>query len=576
MQTLYNLFGRQAASWMRTALLGVTAASQAPSSPRDWYDVLKIYYESNALYQVLRDASVSAGLTGEAMRSIKNPCFRAVEFHAAMLWPGSLPDALPIETENEAIIDPIGQIWQWSNWGARKQVVARNLPLYGDWFCKVRSDALAGRVWFQNIEPRYVTDFEKDDRGFITFIRLDVQQITTDSAGNVTGRSSHVEAWSKALGTYRSWHYPGDATSLPLEQLGAPELDVPLTAFGVDFIPIVHAPFRDVGDTRGVGCFVPVLDKIDEVNRIATRLHQMGFRNMRNIWASLRTGTDGSNRPLPPASVGGAMTAINAIRGGTMYESNGQVRATSDETFIDLPGSTDLKSLVPQLAYGDLLAVVQEAMAELESDLPEIRWYRLSEQGADLSGRAIRLLMAPASKRVQEARGNAETALVRLDQMGLTIGDALGLWNVGSFEGGDFEHAFAERDVFPITDIDEAEAHRARAQAVQSYTAAGVPLATVLLDVMNKTEEEATKILRLAEQDANRAMQSAMESDPRDNEDVQAAERWLEQAIARHERHMNGTEPTTGAAGERSQQTMMDEMQNALDALTGESGMKGM
>lgn len=45
--------------------------------------------------------------------------------------------------------------------------------------------------------------------------------------------------------------------------------------------------------------------------------------------------------------------------------------------------------------------------------------------------------------------------------------------------------------------------------------------------------------------------------------DIDAARKWLERAIARHERHMNGTEATDKA----SQQTMMDEMRQALDAL---------
>jgi len=45
--------------------------------------------------------------------------------------------------------------------------------------------------------------------------------------------------------------------------------------------------------------------------------------------------------------------------------------------------------------------------------------------------------------------------------------------------------------------------------------------------------------------------------------DVQAAITWLERAIARHERHMNGSESTSQA----SQQQMMDEMMAALAAL---------
>lgn len=517
MQTLVSLFGRQMAAWMRSSLLsGVQEASTATALPRDWYGLLRAYYEANGLYQALREAGIAHGLGGEALRSIKNPAFRCVEFYAATLWPGTLPDALPIVTENERIVAPIQQVWQWSNWGARKQTAARRFAMLGDWFVKVRStgDMLPSserRVWFQQLDPGHVTDFEKDDRGYLTYVRIDVPQIRTDSAGAVVERWSHVEVWDKASGTYRQWRHMGDSAQAAVEMLTGLEVADTIEALtGVDFIPIVHAQFRDVGDMRGVGCFVPVLDKIDELNRIATRLHQMGFRNMRNIWASLRSGVDGSNRPLPAAPVGRAMTAINQARGGTVYNDNGTVRATADETFIDLPGSTDLKSLVPQLAYGDLLDVVREAMNELESDLPEIRWYRLAEQGADLTGRAIRLLMAPAAKRVEEARGNGETALARADEMALSMAQAIGLFGgIGTYENGDLAHSFEPREVFPETRYDEAEANRAEGQAAQALKSAGVPLSTILTRTLGMTDEEARRTLAMAEREANIAMERA-------------------------------------------------------------------
>ena len=527
MQTLVNLFGRQAASCMRTALLGVTEASQTAVTPRDWYDVLELYYHNNALYQALREAGVASGLSGEAMRALKNPAHRSVEFFASHLWAGALPEALPIVSENRLLEPAVQQLWSWSNWGAQKQVAARRFAMLGDLFVKVRSSGDfvppdERRVWFQQVAPRSVTDFRKDDRNFITYFRIDVPMIDTDTAGAVTQRWSHVEVWDKATGTYRQWRHLGESVNATVETLTGLDVTASIEELtGVDFIPIVHAPFRDVGDDRGVGCFVPAIDKIDEVNRLATRLHQMGFRNMRNLWASTRTGLDAANRPLPAARVGPVMTAINRVRGGTMYTAEGQVEQAADETVIDLPGATDLKSLVPQLAYGDLLDVLRESMREIESDLPEIQWYRLAEEGAELSGRAIRLKMAPAAKRVEEARGNAETALARLDQMGLSMGQAIGLWSdVGSYDAGDFEHAFAAREIFPLSDLDEAESHRARGQAAQSYTSAGVPLATVLIDVMEKTEAEARKILTMATREADEAMQRAqMMADPRDTED---------------------------------------------------------
>ena len=55
---------------------------------------------------------------------------------------------------------------------------------------------------------------------------------------------------------------------------------------------------------------------------------------------------------------------------------------------------------------------------------------------------------------------------------------------------------------------------------------------------------------------------------------------WLKKAIALHEKHMNGSAPTTGKEGEKSQMLMMEQMKNALaelgggDAKSGEAGMK--
>lgn len=55
---------------------------------------------------------------------------------------------------------------------------------------------------------------------------------------------------------------------------------------------------------------------------------------------------------------------------------------------------------------------------------------------------------------------------------------------------------------------------------------------------------------------------------------------WLKKAIALHEKHMNGSAPTTSKEGEKSQMLMMEQMKNALaelgggDAKSGEAGMK--
>lgn len=54
------------------------------------------------------------------------------------------------------------------------------------------------------------------------------------------------------------------------------------------------------------------------------------------------------------------------------------------------------------------------------------------------------------------------------------------------------------------------------------------------------------------------------------DDNIAEAKKWLNDAIMRHERHMNGTEPTTGRNGEISQKLMMEEMKYAYKALSGD------
>ena len=108
-------------------------------------------------------------------------------------------------------------------------------------------------------------------------------------------------------------------------------------------------------------------------------------------------------------------------------------------------------------------------MSEIRQDLPEMIYSELQDRSGDLSGVAIRNLLAAATDRLLEARGNGEAALIRANQMALTIGQNLGLFsNIGSYEDGDFEHTFAKRPVWDASELEQAEVMR-------TYTGAGVP-----------------------------------------------------------------------------------------------------
>lgn len=88
--------------------------------------------------------------------------------------------------------------------------------------------------------------------------------------------------------------------------------------------------------------------------------------------------------------------------------------------------------------------------------------------------------------------------------------------------------------------------------------------------------EEVIRQPLISEVATNTGMQSSMNdnqsemSTSMDTNNQLSAEDWLGIAIRRHERHMAGKEPTSGPDGEISQKLMMEEMNYARIALTGE------
>ena len=465
---------------MRPSLM-LTTTHRDTTEATDLYRILRAYYYNNNLYDALADYLRRSETWKEALKPFRNPAFRTVEFYPASLWPGALPDALPIKSENAALEEPIQQIWKWSNWSAHKQVVARDLALYGDMFLKAAATDNQQRVYLQRIEPEYVTDFDTDERGFIQWCRIDVP-LSRRHRDGMQEWYWHTEVWDTPNNLYRVWEQQHNPTT-PTEQLGTPKVTQTIASFGIDFVPIVHAKFADMGEKRGMSSLMPALDKIDEANRQATRLSQMLFRHNAVTWALKANSMDASGRPLPAPRLPGE-------------DEQGAQESTTvtlgDDRMLKLPGMSDIVPLVPQIDYGSALATLQDHMREVEQDLPELVAYRMM-QNTDLSGRAVRLMLGPAIKRLEEARGNAEAALVRAHQMALTIGGNLGLFGNlgGDFDSGAFEHGFEERDILPTDDLESAQTAQANATALSAMVAAGVPVEIGMMEIYGWTEEQA-------------------------------------------------------------------------------------
>ena len=145
MATLVGAFDSWSAWWSYVSLS--LSRQEEKASWAQQYTVLKAYANGNGVYEVIDTLLAGLGARQHNMRPLRNPAFRVVEFYAAKLWPGNLPDALPIVTDNPAIIDAIHQVWAWSNWGSEKQAAARWFATFGDMLPTLcASLGLAGHV----------------------------------------------------------------------------------------------------------------------------------------------------------------------------------------------------------------------------------------------------------------------------------------------------------------------------------------------------------------------------------------------------------------------------------------------
>jgi type IV secretory pathway protease TraF len=491
-------------STAQAAQVGMAQAAGTPAAPADLYAMLRAYYQGNGLYDRLARALYESGVREPAMRAVRNPAFRVVEFYVASIWPGPLGRALPIEAENERIVEPIERVWTWSNWAANKQVFARTVPMIGDGFIKVVQNDRGDRVYFQLIAPEHVTEFDADERGYLTYCRIDVP-IRARERDSVVART-HTEVWSKADGTFRRWTHAQGLR--PVEELGQPLETTDLRQLGVDFVPIVHCKFRDVGEDRGVGAYTLQLEKIDEVNRKATRLGQQLFRHNGNTWVVESSQVDREGRPMP---------ALRTNQAGTV---DGVVPVRlGDETMMSLPGGYSLKSVVPNIDYRASLDAVLSDMADLQQDLPEIAYWTIPESQGDASGRALRVKLLPALSRAEEARANLEDALVRANQMALTIGQNRGLpgfEGLGSYDDGDFAHGFAERDVIPLSDLEAAQGDVQKATAAKLRVELGVSKRKAQQE-LGYTEQEIDEMAQEKEADQSdlaEAMGALMDRQP--------------------------------------------------------------
>lgn len=485
MHVLVSVFGDLTQSRLINSQIAAGATSLAGA--RDLYVLLRSYYLNNALYESLKRVLVESGSKEIDTVSIRNPAFRVVEFYVSHVWQGALPDAIEIDkksVKSQTLIDDVYRVWDWCNWNAKKDVAVRWCATYGDLIIKVFTDSADPRhrgpdhVGFQLITPETVTTIKHDAlHDDVVYIRIDTPVESTDSQTNVPMFKKYVtEVWDLESNRHMQWRHTFTPET-PVDRLGDPEINVDIfEKYGIDFVPFVHVKFRDIGEERGVGSYTLQLDKIDEANRMATRLHRVIYQYNRVTHALRSNMVDKDGRPVPPPQIG---------KRGRSSEDDDGVVTLGGEKFLRLPGNASLDLLVPQLDYTSHLAALNSHMDEMAQDLPEMEFYRLREN-ADISARAVWYKMSPAIKRVEAVLGVINNGLIKANKMALIIGS-----NIGAFESKygsgseslrdpNLDHRFVKQPILRLSAIDELEIERGKIEITGAKRAAGLDQRTVL------------------------------------------------------------------------------------------------
>jgi hypothetical protein len=446
----------------------ITTLSTVNLSPRALYERLDLYYFNNDLYNSIEYASAYNNLWIESMKGLRTSVHRSVEFYTS-----HVATKITVTADNDTVKQAIEQFHKWSNFETTKRLAIRQFSLYGDVFYKVVNTP--DKVYFESINPKCVKDFDEDSRGNITEIRIETV-VEVDEHDMI-----NTEYWNKDDGYCSIWTHDMGYNA-DLSSLGTPDEYYSLIEFGVDFIPIVHSKFVDVGKKRGNSCVAHALMKIDDANRMATRLEQILFRYNKRTWAIMANASDANGRPIPAPKLANSNTGLS-----------NDTNALDEDVFY-LPGTSSMASMIPNINYDSALNILKAMETEIEQDLPELKYYSLAD--SHLSGKAIRSLLAGAIDRGKEAQDNFLDAIKKLDEMALTIGIFNGIFpaSLGNYANGDFEHNIDGGEMFGI-DVDE------KAASLKLLTDAGLAL------------ESAMKILGFSEEDITQAVESKSKQD---------------------------------------------------------------
>ena len=502
-------------------MIKVTAATKAFQKPdiitdlddldADWnqwdsrrvrYDIFWAFYENTAYDEIKsrnwpKNYKTQYGLY-KYIRNIYNPSYRLGEFWKAHLWAGTLEgiplvfpetiaekDQLAVKNAEKNLLTAIKQIWQWSNWQIKKDIVPLYGSILGDVGILIVDDPQREKVFFEVINPANIVFVELDPVGNVKGYEIQEKRQdprTTREKSVVYSEIAERDGDDVIYTTLLDgipWAWNEDGEGKPITSWSHP--------YG--FVPMVLIQHNDVGLQWGWSEIQPGQSKFREVDDVGSKLDDQIRKLVEAPW--LMAGVT-----APEDSP----TATESRLSGTAAINRPQPGREEIPMFYGPEGAT----ATPMVADLDIEAVIENIrliIKEIERDYPELRLMSLDEDGGNISGRALRLARQPAETKVNQRRPNYYSALVRANKMAISIAgfnnyDGFGSFDLSSFDQGLLEHSIGKMPIFTVDPLDDLELKKERAAIIKLLTDAGVSLEQAALQV-GLTEDEAAALARI-------------------------------------------------------------------------------
>ena len=407
----------------------VLAIEQDLFTARSGYHALLQALYDNTIYE---DAAVWQAYKARfrlprSIRAIYNPTRRAVDWYPGHVYPGPwtndgrpLPDgtlpALPFAPDMLAdrpqLVAAALQALAWGNWAATRHVYVREGAKFGSVLAVVTDNLERRKVYPEIVPLRYLRELVLDASGNVKAYALEYQIVDETTRRAVTYRRKV------------------DRERI-VEQRGNQIVTEIANPYG--FVPAAWVRHRHTGGLFGAPVIDGVISKIDELNALATAIHNYVHRWHNQPMIFL--GTQGQPRIAGKAGATDddvAVADIESVRWLWDPSPNGKVQP-----------------LLSDIGIGQAGTYLTQLLEEIEADLPEIVMDEQLRSMSQVTGPGAAQMMSDVAAKLWEAQANYDAGLVKLMQMSAAIGG----WRLSRGDWGPRSQLTAQQLAFAGFDL---------------------------------------------------------------------------------------------------------------------------